>query len=134
MSLSSPPISIRSAYPDDAAALRRLAALDSAPVPPAPVLVADVGGELCAALSLRDGSVVADPFASTADLVVLLEVQAAQLRPARRRSRGRAAMRAATAVWRGLTARERPAEAVPVPHAASRPPLSLALHALTRAH
>jgi hypothetical protein len=134
MSLSSPPISIRDAYPDDSAALRRLAALDSAPVPQAPVLVADVGGELRAALSLRDGSVVADPFALTADLVVLLEVQASQLRPARRRSRAGSAMRAAAAVWRGLTAQDRPAEAASVARPASQPPLSLALHALTRAH
>ena len=134
MSLSSPPIFIRNAYPDDADALGRLAALDSAPAPPAPVLVADVGGELRAALSLSDGSVVADPFAATADLVVLLEVQAAQLRPWRRRSRGWAAMRAAAAVWRGLTAQDRPAEARALPHAVSQPPLSLALHGLTRAH
>jgi len=132
--LSSPPIFIRNAYPDDADALGRLAALDSAPVPPAPVLVADVGGELRAALSLSDGSLVADPFVATADLVVLLEVQAAQLRPWRRRSRGWAAMRAAAAVWRGLTAQHRPADAGAVPRAVSQPPLSLALHGLTRAH
>jgi hypothetical protein len=134
MPLSSPPISIRNAYPDDADALRRLATLDSAPLPRAPVLVADVGGELQAALSLSDGSVVADPFAATADLVVLLEVQAAQLRPSRRRSRGRVAMRAASAVWRGLGAQGRAGEAAPAPHQAPQPPLSLALHGLTRAH
>ena len=135
MPLSSPPISIRSAYPDDADALRRLAALDSAPLPQAPVLVADVGGELQAALSLADGGLVADPFVATADLVVLLEVQAAQLRrPGRGGSRVRAALRAAAAVWRGLTAQDRRAQAPPARAAAPQPPLSLALHGLMRPH
>jgi len=135
MPLATSPISIRSAYPDDADALRRLAALDSAPLPEAPVLVADLGGELHAALSLSDGAVVADPFAPTADLVVLLEVQAAQLRqPRRRRSRGRGAMRAAVAVWRGLTAQDRAAEIGPAHRTPQEPPLSLALHGLMRAH
>ena len=38
-------ITIRPAYADDQAALARLAALDSEPgVPPAPLLIAEVGG------------------------------------------------------------------------------------------
>ena len=56
------PITVRPAYADDERALARLAALDSAPVPPAPLLVAEVEGELRAALSLWDGTVIADPF------------------------------------------------------------------------
>ncbi|MFL5819151.1 MAG: hypothetical protein ACJ76S_00505 [Solirubrobacteraceae bacterium] len=133
MPLSSPSISIRSAYPDDADALHRLAALDSAPVPESPVLVADVGGELRAALSLSDRTVIADPFVATAHLVVLLEVQAAQLRQSGAGgSRGRSALRAAAAVWRGLTARDRGGEASLAPTVPERPP-SLALHGLVRA-
>jgi hypothetical protein len=127
-------ISIRTGYPDDATALRELAQLDSATAPAAPVLVAEQGGKLRAALSLRDGRVISDPFFPTADLVVLLEVHAAQLRdaglvPSRRRS----ALRAATGVWRGLANRhsEKPA---PTPAAkVAEPSLSLVTGALLRA-
>jgi hypothetical protein len=70
-------ITIRSAYADDATALARLAALDSAAVPPAPLLLAEVDGELRAALSLTDRSVIADPFFPTLDLVSLLSLRGA---------------------------------------------------------
>jgi len=69
-------ITIRRAYADDDTVLIRLAALDSARVPPRPVLLAEVDGEPRAALSLRDGSVVADPFHLTAHLVALLRTHA----------------------------------------------------------
>ncbi len=69
-------IVIRPAYPDDHGALQRLAALDSATVPPAPMLVAEAGGELRAALSTVDGASIADPFWPTAELVELLRVHA----------------------------------------------------------
>jgi hypothetical protein len=72
-------IAIRAATPADGPVLTRLAALDSAPVPFGPVLIAEVGGEARAALALRDGSVVADPFARTAELVQLLKVHAASV-------------------------------------------------------
>jgi hypothetical protein len=72
----SPTISIRAATGDDGRTLTRLAALDSAEVPAGPVLVAEVDGEAQAALSLRDGRVVADPFERTAELVSLLRVRA----------------------------------------------------------
>jgi len=84
-------IMIRPGYADDERALRRLAALDSAlNPPPAPLLVAEVDGELGAALSLHDGSVIADPFRPTAQIVELLRVHAAAARttPRRRRRRG----------------------------------------------
>ncbi len=71
-----PTISLRAATSNDGRALTRLAALDSAEVPTAPVLMAEVDGEPQAALSLRDGQVVADPFAPTAELVSLLRVHA----------------------------------------------------------
>ncbi|HEV3391121.1 MAG TPA: hypothetical protein VG057_19010 [Solirubrobacteraceae bacterium] len=73
----------------DDRALARLAGLDSASVPAEPLLVAEAGDELRAALSLRDGAVIADPFHRTAQLVTLLQTRAAQLlRDDRSRSRG----------------------------------------------
>ncbi|MDQ6805684.1 MAG: hypothetical protein M3065_12115 [Actinomycetota bacterium] len=78
MSTLTASITIRPAYADDERALVRLAALDSAAEPPpAPRVVAEVDGELRAALSLRDGSTIADPFFATADLVELLRAHAA---------------------------------------------------------
>jgi hypothetical protein len=70
------PITIRMAYADDETALMRLAALDSSVVPRKPVLLAEVDGELRAALSLQTGSVIADPFHLTTDLVALLRTRA----------------------------------------------------------
>jgi hypothetical protein len=73
-------ITIRPTYADDEVSLRRLAVLDSAPaVPPAPLLLAEIDGELRAALSLKDGSSIADPFHPTADVVELLRVHAAAM-------------------------------------------------------
>ena len=73
-------ITIRFAYPDDAAALRRLATLDSQPLPPGPHLVAEVAGELWAAVSTADkGRAIADPFRHTAELVALLHERADRL-------------------------------------------------------
>jgi hypothetical protein len=70
-------ITIRPAYADDELALRRLAALDSAaPLAAGPVLVAEVEGEVRAALSLRDGSHIADPFMPTLHLLTLLRTAA----------------------------------------------------------
>ncbi|HTT29142.1 MAG TPA: hypothetical protein VMG37_12070 [Solirubrobacteraceae bacterium] len=72
-------IVIRPNRRDDERALARLAGLDCAPVPAEPLLVAEVGGELRAALSLRDNAVIADPFHFTAQLVTLLRMRAEQL-------------------------------------------------------
>jgi hypothetical protein len=73
-------ITIRFAYPDDAAALQGLAALDSKPVPPGPLLVAEVAGELWAAISVTgEAGPIADPFRHTAELVVLLRERADRL-------------------------------------------------------
>jgi hypothetical protein len=85
-------IVIRADRPDDLAALARLAGLDSAPVPASPLLVAEVGGELRAALSLLDGAAIADPFHRTASVLGLLRMRAEQLRggsPRRGRLRAR---------------------------------------------
>ena len=78
---------MRFASPDDAEELERLAALDSARVPPGPILLAEVDGELLAALPLRGGGALADPFRATAELIGLLELREAQLRGRDRRGR-----------------------------------------------
>ncbi|MFN8175251.1 MAG: hypothetical protein U0T02_09315 [Solirubrobacteraceae bacterium] len=71
-------VEIRAAGPRDAAALQRLAALDSARgVPAGPVVVALVAGEAIAAVG-ADGSAIADPFRHTADLVGFLRTAGAR--------------------------------------------------------
>lgn len=76
MSKPQPSILIRGAGASDGPVLTRLAALDSAPVPFGPTLIAEVDGEPRAALALRDRTVVADPFERTAEVVQLLQVHA----------------------------------------------------------
>ena len=76
-----PTIVIRSPRTDEAFAVRRLAYLDSRRPLRGDVLVAFVDGEPLAAISLADGTVVADPFRLTADIVELLRLRA-QLRDA----------------------------------------------------
>jgi hypothetical protein len=83
-------VSIRRAGPHDAPALCRLAALDSAAPLCGEVLLAEVDGEARAALSLADGSVVADPFRRTAALVDLLAMRRDQLLARSSRPPGRA--------------------------------------------
>ena len=94
-------ITIRPEYPDDELALIRLATLDSTEGTPArPLLLAEVDGELRAALSLRDGSAIADPFHPTAAIVDLLRRHAnsvVRARPAARRPVFRVRRRVATA-------------------------------------
>jgi hypothetical protein len=85
------PFTIRRAWPDDAAALRRLAELDAGAVPAAPALLALAGGELHAAVSLRDGAAISDPFRPSVAALELLRIRAGQLtatRPAPRRAPG----------------------------------------------
>jgi hypothetical protein len=71
-----PTIQIRAARDEDARLLLRLAAMDSAPALHDPVLIASLDGEPLAALSLRDGRAIADPFRPTADLLELLRTRA----------------------------------------------------------
>src|SRR3954451_18799027 len=81
------PLRIRQARPADAAALERLAALDSSQVPAGELLLAEVGDELWAAYSVDNGAHVADPLRPSADAVLLLAQRGRQLhRPQRRRS------------------------------------------------
>ena len=93
----SPIISIRAATTGDGPALARLAALDSAPVPFGPVLLAEVDGQPRAALAMNDDRVIGDPFARTLELVDLLRLHARSLyqRPERRLDAGGALVRRA---------------------------------------
>jgi hypothetical protein len=78
-------ITIRRANPAEAA-VARLAQLDSAPTPAGELLAAEVDGELRAAVSLTDGSAIADPFERTVELVELLRAQVKWQAPERRRA------------------------------------------------
>jgi hypothetical protein len=83
--ISSPeaPVALRPVRDDDHGAVARLAALDSRPAPTGEVLLALVDDRPVAALSLEDGSVVADPFAPSAGAVELLQVRAERLQAPR---------------------------------------------------
>jgi hypothetical protein len=81
---------VRAAGPEDAAAVRRLAALDSTRVPAGRLLLAEVDGELRAALDLDFGTHVADPFVPSAHLLAMLHAQAEALRVVPGRQAGRA--------------------------------------------
>jgi|SRR5664279_1472338 len=87
MTATTPHITLRPATPEDAAAVRRLAALDSAAVPASPLLLAEADDALRAALSTATGAAVADPFYRSAGLVGLLRAHAASAAvPAARRA------------------------------------------------
>ena len=75
----------------DRRAVETLAARDSADVLEAPVIGAEVEGQLLAALSLSSGETVSDPFSRTDELLAMLELRAAHLR--RRESNGRRVLR-----------------------------------------
>jgi len=73
-------LTLRLARPADADAVAELSALDSATTPAQPVLIAEIEGEIQAAISLSDDTVVADPFRPTVALVAILQARAQQLR------------------------------------------------------
>src|SRR5215217_3075958 len=75
-----PSVTLRPAGSADAEALDRLAQLDSRRAPRGAVIVAEVRGELWAAMSLDDGHSVADPFRPTAELLALMLERGRQLR------------------------------------------------------
>jgi hypothetical protein len=83
-------IVIRHSVAEDVLVLAGLAALDSRPDLRGPALLAEVDGVARAALDLHDGSVAADPFAPTVELVELLRL----------RARGLAAAQGSRASWR----------------------------------
>jgi len=83
-------LAVRPVTPADRDALRRLAALDSAPPLRGAALLALADGRPVAALALADGRVTADPFVPSALAVDLLRVRARALRRgAERRGRRR---------------------------------------------
>lgn len=82
-------VTLRFGSPVDQRSLARLAALDSSTPPAQPILLAEVDGQLQAALALTDGTIVADPFRPTADLIELLRARARQLDATPRITRSR---------------------------------------------
>ena len=85
---------IRRSTSGDGPALAALSALDAAPMPFGPALVAEVLGAPRAVLPLDGGRAFGDPFARTDQLVALLELRAEQIRRERKPelSRGRRAL------------------------------------------
>ena len=75
-------VTIRRSHARDHEALERLAQLDSRRLADGQLLVAEVAGELRAALPLNGGAAIADPFRPTALLVSLLQMRAQQIRTA----------------------------------------------------
>jgi hypothetical protein len=78
-------IVLTQATPEHDAALRELSQLDSARAVTRPAVMAVVDGRLLAAGALRDGRIVADPFAETEEAVALLRLRIAELRGGRDR-------------------------------------------------
>ncbi len=75
-------ISIRRALPTDDRALGRLAELADRRLPVGPLVVAEVEGEIVAAVAAAGGEVVSDPFRVTLDVTELLRLRTSQLRAA----------------------------------------------------
>lgn len=72
-------MTIRYASERDTRDLARLAALDSSKVPAGALLVAEVEGELWAAVAIGRGAAIADPFRPSGPVVELLRARARQL-------------------------------------------------------
>ena len=77
-------VGLRYAVPADADAVARLAEVDSSRAPRGVVLLAEVEGELWAAVSVDDGHAVADPFRPTGELVHRMMATARRVRRAER--------------------------------------------------
>jgi hypothetical protein len=89
-----PTIALRLAHAGEQGEISRLAGLHEAAAPSGEVLLGLVDGKPVAALSLTDGSVVADPFARSGEVVELLRLRADRLgAPRARTTRGRFAAR-----------------------------------------
>ena len=74
-------VTIRRARPEDATALLQLAALDEAEPLHGDVLVAEVDGELWAALALAHARTISDPFRPAGHVRALLELRASLVAP-----------------------------------------------------
>lgn len=73
------PVALRLCSVHDDGALERLAVLEGQPAPSGRFVLAEVDGEVVAALPLRGGRPLTDPFRPTAHLLPLLRLRAAQL-------------------------------------------------------
>jgi hypothetical protein len=82
-------LTIRHATPDDTVDLERLAELDGRRPPRGVVLLADVDGELWAAVSLDDDHLIADPFRPSGELAFLVAQRARAIRRAEQGRMGR---------------------------------------------
>jgi hypothetical protein len=69
-------IRIRAAREADLGAVARVAGRDTHEPLAWPILVAEVGSDVRAAISLTDGEVAADPFHRTDELVAMLRIRA----------------------------------------------------------
>ncbi len=78
-------VTIRSATWADVERVELLAELDSAEVPPAPHVLAFVGDELWAAVSVVSGAVIADPFRPSEAVAALASERVRQLTGEKRR-------------------------------------------------
>jgi len=76
-------LSVRLANDGDREIIEQLAQLDSGAVPSGPLLFGTVDLSPAAVLSLGDGTVVADPFTPTLELLQLMRIRARQLEPGR---------------------------------------------------
>ena len=74
------PVLIRPAAATDEPEIARLSALDERELPAGERLIAELGGRIVAALDVRSGRAVADPFVPTSGIVELLGLRAAQVR------------------------------------------------------
>ena len=76
-------ITIRAARADDMREVALVAGRDTGTLPAGPLLVAKAGDDVRAAISLVDGTVIADPFHRTAELVEMLRIRAGAVSRAR---------------------------------------------------
>jgi hypothetical protein len=98
-------VTIRRSRAADHQELVRLAQLDSRRLAEGDLLVAEVEGELRAAVPVAGGRAIADPFRPTAPLVSLLGLRAAQIRAADAARAGEADAAAPLYVPRAWSAR-----------------------------
>jgi hypothetical protein len=84
------PVTIRRARPGDRQAIVELAEVDEASVPEGRLILAEVAGELWAAVSLDDDQGISDPFRPSGELLRALDERAGRRpRPAPERRKGR---------------------------------------------
>jgi hypothetical protein len=84
------PVVVRLATADDQAALERLAQLDSTVAPVGQTVIGEVQGRAVAAVSLRDGQTIEDPFFPGREITQLVRLRADQIAlKSRRQAPGR---------------------------------------------